>query len=604
MTNRDATTEACHDAEAAPQETAPRGGSSAVVSNAAPAVVPLHRYLRDNFELVRPELISFSITLIEVLTLIAAVAVAHTQARDREVNGQPCWADSGKTREQQGWEQNRALERLAIAANPDWWPNFTHSQRTLRYTGQPDAATGCGCQENYEFVSEDRMPQLSQELDGVRLRMNVDPLMLQLVNNTFGVSYTGTSSSSCPRDCELLEAQYCGFQRTYLVPLGWQGSRCAGNMTVTGNACTNTYNGGCGAVTVGKSLYVVANHLDYSQCDFGLLFFDRVGVAARTHVSLLVNMTGFEASVTRRVAQCQELFVHTTATKIYWWFRTYSAFLYLLHSLQRGLLRKPLVAPMAYSMQASTRTGAMVRILQTVIIIVPAMFTAVPFIAKGVMVLCTVACCAFAVWAYRHGTAHGIFGIMNIYLSVSLMLSLTVADLIVGLQGETATAVVLALVQALITVRELLQYTTGGYISYSEDGANIRAADESTFKTIKERKIPWHQLLGDISIYTAPLRQSSDITSHMAALIAILSDGPIMGGAWFAAAGGENEQATATATLVLMPVTDTDLIGKGNDGMVYYCIHNTWYAVDANGAVQLSAPMSGLVRLSSPAIVR
>jgi hypothetical protein len=271
-----------------------------------------------------------------------------------------------------------------------------------------------------------------------------------------------------------------------------------------------------------------------------------------------------------------------------------------------GLLRKPMAAPLAYSMQAASQRGAYVRIGITFLLVFPALtaVNGIPGGAKVVVYVCVVATCWFATWACYYGNKHGIFGIMNIYVSASLLIGLTLIDLIVGTQGETVTTVILALVQAFLAVRELMRYTTGGYISYYHHGAYIRATDELTFKMIKERKIPWNELLGSTFVYTAPLRQSSDVVSHMAVLLSTLSNGPLKGAGWFAATGAENDEAKTEASLVIMPVTDTAMVGRGDDKLVYYCLNHTWYAASADGEVQTRSPTSELLRLSAPALVR
>jgi hypothetical protein len=69
-----------------------------------------------------------------------------------------------------------------------------------------------------------------------------------------------------------------------------------------------------------------------------------------------------------------------------------------------------------------------------------------------------------------------------------------------------------------------MRYTTGEHIGYADRGAYIRANDESTFNAIKERKIPWHELLTSVHIYSAPLREASEVTHHVSTLLITRSE--------------------------------------------------------------------------------
>jgi hypothetical protein len=575
-------------------------------NTAAPAVVPLYRYVRDNLELAGPELMSFAITLLEVIALLATLGAAIHQVFPIQVNGVAC-AESGHEDSVHKEGMNRVIWNALRQDYPGW--ESESGGGYVSYVGHDfEYTTACG--RSYVFVQADKVPK-RLVVDGVTLDFSRDYQSNTsstnwetntdfAVESTFGLRFRTTWGVA--HDCVFVNTTTC--YETHIVSTGWNGSACYGRGTIQRQQSCDER---CCSMSVGGSTYHFFQQAFEKTGSCGISV-DPIyaGLVARSKVRLKIDVAGYNESVTRRKYACAQTRTRNIAACCYWFFRFFSAAAFLRVAVMGGLLRKPMAAPLAYSMQAASQRGAMVRIGISFFIVFPALtaVNGIPAGAKVVFYHCFVASCGFAAWACYYGNVHGIFGIMNIYVSASLMIGLTLIDLIVGTQGETVTAVILAVVQALLAVRELMRYTTGGYISYYDNGAYIRATDELTFKMIKERKIPWNELLGSTFVYTAPLRQSSDVVSHMDVLLSTLSDGPLKGAEWFAATGAENDEAKTEASLVIMPVTDRTMVGRGDDKLVYYCLNRTWYAANADGEVEPRSPTSELMRLSAPALVR
>jgi hypothetical protein len=179
-----------------------------------------------------------------------------------------------------------------------------------------------------------------------------------------------------------------------------------------------------------------------------------------------------------------------------------------------------------------------------------------------------------------------VLGIAQVYVGVmfattQLLNDATVAGGTVDYRSFFSPAEKAVIVmQVFLLVYELVRQAAGGYITYFDNVAYIRANDVTALRKVRElfAHVNWSERhCQKVVFYTAPYSSTSSVASHINQLVDELSTGRVVQGSnWLTVAGfGNNDGRQAQqllGDLLFMPTIDAGLFGRSgssSDNFVY-----------------------------------